>query len=509
MDIIKILEENSRKFPAKQAIIFKGQAITFTELRDLAYKLADSLKKLGLKKGDRAAIYLPNWPEYIYCYLGLWCSGLTVVPLDFMLTEDELISCISHAEAKVLIAKPKANLSLANLKQSCPLLKEIIVCHEKLESFLSFEELLAKGANKPPKTEVNDRDYAIIFYTSGTTGRPKGVLINYRQLEAPAMGIKYFVNNDITENDTVICALPFSHLGGLIGIQVNLAFGVRVVLMERFLPSDFLRNIEHYKVNWFWLVPSMYYALLQMKEFESFDLSSLRWIDIFGAPSSADAMRRFHSHCPQALLFHGWGLTETNAPTAVNLTGSHKYESVGKPAPWIEVKIFDENDKEVVVGEVGEVVVRGWVVSDGYYKDHQATAEAMRSGWFHTGDLGRLDAEGYLYIVGRKKEMIKVAGEIVFEPEVENALHKHPDIAEAAVIGVADNLRGEVPKAFVVLKEGSALSEEDLRYFCRQHLAHFKIPHYFEFTVSLPKNRVGKIDKEKLKTAHPKSEKIR
>jgi long-chain acyl-CoA synthetase len=179
--------------------------------------------------------------------------------------------------------------------------------------------------------------------------------------------------------------------------------------------------------------------------------------------------------------------------------GSKKLESVGKPAPWIEVKISDENDCEVEQGKIGEIAVRGWVVTDGYYKDPVLTAQTIRNGWFHTGDLGRIDNEGYLYIVGRKKEMIKVSGEIVFEPEVELAIHKNPEVAEVAVIGVADKLRGEVPKAFVVLKEGSKFSEEDLRYFCRQHLAHFKIPHYFEFVEALPKNRTGKIDKELLR----------
>jgi len=243
----------------------------------------------------------------------------------------------------------------------------------------------------------------------------------------------------------------------------------------------------------------MYYAILQLKEFESFDLSSLHWIDIFGAPSSLDAIRRFHQYCPQAILYHGWGLTETNGPTVVTPKGCAKLESVGRTAPWIEVKIFDDNDRELPQGGTGEIVVHSWIVTDGYYKDPQATALAFRNGWFHTGDLGRFDQEGYLYIAGRKKEMIKVGGEIVFEPEVELAIHKHPEVAEVAVIGVPDSLRGELPKAFVVLKEGSKVTEDDLRYFCREHLAHFKIPHYFEFMTLLPKNRAGKIDKEKLR----------
>jgi len=498
MNVTQLLEKKSSLSGQEPAYIFKDSVITFHKLKETSFRLAYSLKNLGIKKGDRVALYLPNWPEYVFSYLACWCLGATVVPLDFMLTQEELSSCILHSEASLLIAKHKANISFDNLKTGCPQLKNICICQEKIEGFLSFEELIENGLDVNPKANIQDKDYAIIFYTSGTTGRPKGVLINYLQLEAPPKAMEEFVG-DLSSNDTGLSALPFSHLGGLIYIQNNLVFGMAVVLMDRFIPSEFLRNISRYKITCFWMVPSMYYALLSNKEFESTDLSSLRWIVIFGAPSSVDLLRRFHQYCPKAHLLHGWGMTETNAPTTVIKRGSDKIGSVGKPAPWIQVKIFDNNDKELAQGETGEIAVSGWVVTDGYYKDPQATNLAMRSGWFHTGDLGRFDREGDLYILGRKKEMIKVSGEIVFEPEVEAAIHKHPEVLEAAVIGIPDNLRGEVPKAFVVLKDGSSLKEEELRYFLRQHLAHFKIPHSFEFNNSLPKNRTGKIDKEALR----------
>ncbi len=499
MNVAKVLEETAKEFSGKPAIIFKDQAITFSQLRDFSFCLADSLRKLGIKKGDKVAIYLPSSPQYLYSYLAVWCCGATAVPLDFMLTEDELTSCISHCGAKILIAKPKANISLTALKEKCQELERIVICQEETEGFLSFEQLLEEGKNKFPEVAIEDKDYAIIFYTSGTTGKPKGVLINYLQLEAPPRAMTHFV--DFSEKDIILCALPFSHLGGLIYLQNCISFGLTVVLIDRFIPLEFLKNIPQYRVTCFWIVPSMYYALLQLKEFESYDLSSVRWMVIFGAPSSPDALRRFYQYCPKAHLLHGWGLTETNAPTTVIPMGSKKLESVGKAAPWIEVSILDDEDRILPADTAGEIAVRGWVVTDGYYKDPQATALAMRNGWFHTGDLGKFDSEGYLYIVGRKKEMIKVAGEIVFEPEIEAAIHKHNDIAEVAVIGAPDKLRGEVPKAFVALKEGRKLNEEDLRYFCRQHLAHFKIPHYFQFMNELPKNRAGKIDKEKLRNA--------
>lgn len=495
MRFSEVLTKNN--FPSQRpALVFNDRAISFQQLKEAAFTLARSLIKLGVKKGDKVAIYLPNCPEYAYSYLAIWLCGATAVPLDFMLTDEELVSCIDHSETKVLIAKAKPNNFLSTIQEKCPILDKIVVFQRQDTSYLSFEDLL-QGDSKPLEVEVDQKDIAIIFYTSGTTGKPKGVLVNYLQLGAPPKAMEYFAR--LKAEDTALCALPFSHLGGLVFLQSMVYLGAKVVLMDRFIPVEFLKNVQQHKVTCFWLVPSMYYAILQLKEFESFDLSSLHWLVSFGAPSSADQLRRFHQHCPQAFFYHGWGMTETNAPTVVIPYGSNKIESIGKAAPWIEVKIFDEGDKEVAAGGVGEIVARGWVVTDGYYKDPELTRQTLRNGWFHTGDLGRFDDEGFLYIAGRKKEMIKVAGEIVFEPEVEAAIHKHADVAEVAVIGITDRLRGEAPKALIVLKEGAKLNADDLRFFLRRHLAHFKIPHIFSFVSGLPKNRAGKIDKEQLR----------
>ncbi|HTZ11828.1 MAG TPA: class I adenylate-forming enzyme family protein [Candidatus Margulisiibacteriota bacterium] len=497
MKVAELLLKRAQETPQKPALIFKEKKITFEQLKSYSFRLASGLVQLGIGRGDKIAIYLPNCPEYLFSYLAAWCCGVTVVPLDFMLTDEELSSCISHSEARILITKDKTGVSLEKIKERCPSLEHVLLCRERKEGFLSFEDLLDKGEERLIPVEIQDKDYAIIFYTSGTTGRPKGVLVNYLQLGAPPKSMEFFV--DLNAKDIILCALPLSHLGGLVYLQNNITYGITMVLMERFVPLEFLKNIQNYKITCFWLVPSMYYAILQLKEFESLDLSSLRWLVSFGASSSPEALRRFHQYCSHAHFLNGWGLTETNAPTVVLKMGSKKIESIGRPAPWIEVKVFDEGERELPQGEVGEIVVRGWVVTDGYYKDPEATRSVMRNGWFHTGDLGKFDRDGDLYIVGRKKEMIKVSGEIVFEPEVEAAIHRHPDVAEVAVIGVADKLRGEVPKAFVVLREGGSLDTETLRFFCREHLAHFKIPHYFEFSETLPKNRSGKIDKEALR----------
>jgi len=502
MDAAALLKKQAQAHPEKTAFVFRGEEFTFSRLKNTVFALASALSAQGIGKGDKVALYLPGCPEYIFSYLAVWCAGAVAVPLDFMLTAEELVSCLGHCEAKVLIAREKAGVFASGLKDRLPLLASVFVSNHKETSLSSgifaFEKLLKEEGAFPAFPSPADSDPAIIFYTSGTTGKPKGVLINYRQLEAPPKAMEYFV--DLNGEDIALCALPFSHLGGLIYIQGCLVYALTFVLMERFIPTEFLKIVQEKKITCFWIVPSMYYALLQLKEFESFDLSSLRWVVTFGASSSPEALRRFQKFCPGAQLLNGWGMTETNAPSVVLPRGSAKIESVGRPAPWVEICILDDSGVQAPSGAIGEVAVRGWVVTDGYFKDPELTAETMRGGWFHTGDLGRIDAEGDLFIVGRKKEMIKVGGEIVFEPEVESVLLRHPAIAEAAVVGAPDKLRGEVPEAWIVLKEGAVLSAEDLRYFCREHLARFKIPHRIGFLPVLPKNRAGKVDKERLRS---------
>jgi acyl-CoA synthetase (AMP-forming)/AMP-acid ligase II len=492
MNVAELLENWAKKFPDKPAIIFQDKAITFSQLRNNSFKLSNALLDLGLKKSDRVAIFLPNRPEYIYSYVAIFTAGLVAVPLDFMLTEDELLSCLNHSEARVLIAQAKEGISLDSLKKKLPCLEKIILSEE-------FNRILSQTKlTQIPQVSIRALDHSMIIYSSGTTGRPKGILWNYRHLDSGSRTMAHFV--EINEDYILLCCLPFSHGGGLVYFQCLLSFAVTIVLMEHFIPLEFLKNIARYKVNAFFIVPSMYYALLSLKELEGFDLSSLKWINCFGAASSAEALRRFHKICPQAVFYNGWGMMETAPPNVILPTGSNKIESIGKPAPWFKVKIADNKDKQVKVGQVGQLLVKGWPIMEGYYKEPELSKEVMRGGWLHTGDLAKMDKAGFIYILGRVTERIKVGGLLVYASEVEAAILRHPRIREVAVIGVPDKLRGEVPEAFVVSKNGSALSADKLRYFCRKHLAHFKIPRYFEFMPSLPKTRTGKIDKQKLKS---------
>jgi len=506
-----VLEKAVERFGEKTAVVFDSKEVSFQQLRENALKLANVLKAQGIVKGDKVAIYLPNCLEYVYSYLACFSLGAVGVPLDYMLKEDELISCLSHSETKVIIAKNKSEVSLQEIKKNVSCLATLLLCRcsnrhadisasacgEVFDGALSYENLIAEAIADFPVVDITDSDPALIMYTSGTTGKPKGILLNYKHLEGSPKAMHHFV--DLTENDIKLAAIPLSHIGGFIYIQNCLHFGIKAILMDRFNPFKFLENIHQYKVTCFHIVPAMYMAILSLKQIGKFDLSSLRWVVVFGAPSSPEILKRFHQYCPNAKFLNGWGMTETCPPNTVTPMDSANIASIGKPAPHCEIKIFDEEDKELAIGEIGEIVIRGWIVMDEYYKDSEATASVKRDGWLHTGDLGRFDTDGFLYIVGRKKEMIKVGGQIVYAPEVEAAFYKHEGIAEVAVIGAPDDLRGEVIKAFVVLKEGVSLTPEDLRYFAKEHLANFKAPQSIELREELPKNRTGKIDKEMLK----------
>jgi len=503
MDIRKTLEQTVNRFANKPGIIFEDCEIPFCEIQEQTLKLANVLQTCGIRKGDKIAIYLPNSPEYVYSYLACFHLGAVGVPLDFMLKGDELSSCLGHSETKVLIAKNRPDVDLKEIQEAVDSLQTIILCGEAGEETydskcLQYDDATAKASTDLLEVTIADSDPALIMYTSGTTGKPKGILLNYKHLEGSPKAMEYFV--DLTENDIKLAAIPLSHIGGFIYIQNSVIFGITLILMDRFNPFKFLENIQAFKITCFHIVPAMYNAFLSLKQIEHFDLSSLRWVVVFGAPSSPETLKRFHKYCPNAKFLNGWGMTETCPPNTVTPLDSDNIASVGKPAPSCSIAIVDNDGNELPAGEIGEIVISGWVIMDCYYKDPEATAAMKRDGGLHTGDLGRFDDQGFLYIVGRKKEMIKVAGQIVYAPEVEAAFYKNENIAEVAVIGVPDELRGEAVKAFIVLNgDGQKLTSEELRYFAKEHLAQFKVPQHIEIRSELPKNRTGKIDKNLLK----------
>lgn len=497
MSIPELLQQCVQHYADKPALIYKDQEISFARLADQVGRYTAVLQQAGIAKGDKVGFQLPNGPEAVYCYLACFCAGAVGVPLDFMLKGDEIRSCLEHAEAKLFICRPRGSADPGQLRDELPALETVLTVGREQLVESDINTLAAKAGPEYRPVATADSDPALIMYTSGTTGKPKGILLNTRHLTGSPAAMKHFV--DLTDRDVKLAAIPFSHIGGFIYIQNCIHFGITLVIMDRFQPFEFLANVERYRVTCFHIVPPMYNALLTLKEIERFDLSSLRWVVVFGAPSSPDILNRFHQFIPNAKLLNGWGMTETTPPNTVTPLDSDNIRSVGKPAPHCEIRIVDEDDRECTAGTIGEIVISGWIVMDGYYKDPEETARVLRDGWLHTGDLGRFDDDGFLYIVGRKKDMIKVAGQIVYAPEVEAALLKHPQIAEAAVVGADDQLKGEAVRAFVVLHEDADIDADAVREYCRAHLANFKVPQTITIKDELPKNRTGKIDKAALK----------
>ncbi len=498
MKIKELLTKQAKDNPGKCAVVFEDESISFLQLKDTSFALANYLFSAGIKEEDKIAIFLPNNLQAIYSFLGTFSTGAVCVPLDFMLVEGEVINFINHSQAKVLISQPKKGVDFSNIKKSCPALEEIILCKEKIDGFPFWDEILDKSNSIEPTCEINQGSLSSIFYTSGSTGNPKGVMLSYKHLDNPVRTIDHFLG--VLPEDIFLCGgVPFSHFGGLDYILLMVYFSCKLILMERFHPHEFLKNIQEHKVTVFCIVPAMFVAILSLKEYNKFDLSSLRYAVVFGAPSSPALLRRFQKVAPGACLSNGWGMTETAAPNCLLTSGIEKIQSIGKFSPWIKAKIVDEQNRELESGQRGELLVKGEAVMSGYYREPQLTEQVLtEDGWLRTGDIAYFDEQGLFYIVGRIKDMIKVAGEIVIAAEVEQRIYKHPKVKEAAVIGVADNLRGEVPKAFIVTKESQKLEAQELKDFLKNHMANFKIPHHFEFVNDLPKNRTGKIDKRKL-----------
>lgn len=495
MDIKNTLIAQAQRLGDKPALIAGETVFSFSHMRDRAFSVANYFVAAGVGKGDKIAVCLPNTPDAVYVFLGIFSLGAAVVPLDCMLTREEIIQCLNHSEAKVFITYGKKDIDAASLRGCCLSLQQIIACGKPIEGTTFFDTVLATGRCGEPITQYDAQALAAIFYTSGSTGAPKGVMLSYAHLDNPVDTIGHYLQ--VHERDVYLCGgVPFSHLGGLDYILLMVYFGSLLVLMERFHPLEFLRTLEKHQVTVFCIVPAMYTAILMLKEYNIFNLSSLRYAVVFGAPSHPGLLARFKQAYPNAQLYNGWGMTETSAPNAYSPDEEH-LQSIGAFDYTLRARLVDEEGSDV---SQGELWVKGKAVMQGYYKAPDMTRDAITDdGWFKTGDIARKDNTGLYYIVGRKKDMLKVAGEIVFCAEVEEKILAHPAVKETAVIGVADALRGEVPKAFVSCKDGELLDAAQLKRFLKENLAHFKTPHYFEFIKELPKNRVGKIDKQALK----------
>jgi long-chain acyl-CoA synthetase len=492
----------AERHPDRPAVLFNDTVITYGELSRRVSRLARALRARGAGPGRRVALLLPNAPETIVAYYGAVAAGATVVPANPLLKAPELAYMWGDSDAGIaIVAAPllaAAREALASLRGA----RLLVALGERSavpEDVLTLSELVAGVEDAPlGDSGPKESDPAVCLYTSGTTGKPKGALLSHHNLLVNCRQVAAALQ--MTPEDNMLCVLPLFHsFGGTVGQNTPLFAGARLTLVESFHPLRVLEVIERARPTVLPGVPAMYAAILQIPAERKPDLSSLRACFSGGAPMPLAVMEAFEKRFGAPIL-EGDGPTECSPVTSVNpLGGVRKCGTIGLPIEGVEMKIVDDQDGELPDGQIGEIVVRGENVMLGYLNQPEATAEALRGGWYHTGDLGKRDSDGYFSIVDRKKDMLIVGGINVYPREVEEVLYTHPAVADAAVIGAPDALRGEVPLAVVALKAGAQATAAELASFCRERLANFKVPRKVVFRESLPRSATGKILKRLLR----------
>ena len=504
LNLATMLREAARSNPNKPAILYDGGQITYRELDQLTDHVAASLRREGIGPHDAVAVQVPNLPHFVIAYFAILKNGSVVVPLNVLLKSREIDHQLRDSDSRALITW-SGSLDEAARGAAEAGVDQIFVVTLPGEpppaTGRPVEELLSGPAPMRSVLEPTEPgDPAVIVFTSGTTGRPKGAELTHFQLymNAEIPGRLF----GILPDDVVMVVLPLFHVFGLSSeFNICVRFGATMSLVPRFTPDKVLEVIQRDAVTVFEGVPTMYIALLNHPDAERYDLSTLRVAISGGAPLPAEVLDDFETRFGVTIL-EGYGLTETASTTSFNISAEErKIYSVGKPIWGVEVEIWDEQGQPQHPGSqhVGEIVVRGVNTMRGYYRNPEATDEAFAGGWFHTGDLGYVDEDGYLFIVDRKKDLVIRGGYNVYPREVEEVLYTHPKVAEAAVVGIPHPRLGEELKAYVQLKPGSSLGEEELIAFTKERLAAYKYPRVIEFWDELPKLATGKIAKEPLR----------
>ena len=490
-NLASLLTESAARSPEAPAIRLGDFELTYGRLDDAGARLATLLRERGVEPGDRVGVMLPNVPQFPVAYYGVLRAGATVVPMNVLLKRREIAFYLEDSGAKLLLAwhgfcaeaRGGAEDAGAELIEVEP---------------AAFAELVAGAERASGLAEVADDDTAVILYTSGTTGKPKGAELTHANLLTNA-DVSMRTTSEIQAGDVVFGGLPLFHsFGQTVAMNASLKIGACLTLVPKFNPGEALETIERDKVTHFYGVPTMFGALLHHPERERFDTSSLRTCITGGASMPVEVLRGFEEVFG-CIVLEGYGLSETSPVASSNHPDKErKPGSIGTPLEGVEMRVVDEDDNEVPQGEVGEIVIRGHNVMKGYWQRPDATAEAMRGGWFHSGDMARVDEEGYFYIVDRKKDLIIRGGYNVYPREVEEVLYEHPKIREAAVVGVPHDEWGEEIGAAVVLHDGEELSAEEVSSYVKERIAAYKYPRLVWFLGDLPKGPTGKILKREI-----------
>jgi long-chain acyl-CoA synthetase len=496
LNLASVLQASAADHPERPALRLDARVLSYRELDRQARSVATALRDRGLAPGSHVALMIPNVPEFTIAYFGILYAGCTVVPLNVLLSPPEVRYLLEDSESPLLVAHPlfQAPARAGAREAGVPL----VWAGGEAEGGEPFADLVGAAPLEGPHSTAPD-DTAVILYTSGTTGKPKGAELTHANLLLNcALVVPRLLPVD--PGLVALATLPLFHSFGQTCIQnATLAAGASFTLLPRFTPEKALEIIERDRVSLFAGVPTMYFAILHLEGAQRYDTSSLRYCMSGGSAMPVEVMKAFEERYSVAIL-EGFGLSETSPVASFNTLGRpRKVGSIGYPVWGVEMCILDDHDRPLPDGERGEIAIRGHNVMKGYWKRPDATKEALRSGWFHSGDIGYRDSDGAYFIVDRKKDMIIRGGFNVYPREVEEVLYAHPDIVEAAVVGVPHESHGEEVKAIVVAAKGRTLTDEDVIEYCKRSLAAYKYPRLVEFRESLPKGPTGKILKRELK----------
>jgi long-chain acyl-CoA synthetase len=496
-----LLKTQADTHPDRILYIHGSEAISAQSIWNSVGRLSAALKSLGIEKGSRIMLMLPNVPEYIIAYYAVLSVGAVVVPTNWMLRARELHYLLEDCEARAIIAD-KANLEdITSASGSLVTLRHSIFKGEDLpDGILAFDSLLEGHESLPEPEMVASSDTAVILYTAGITGRPKGAELTHRSLTGNARVCANLLQ--VRPRDRLLGLLPFFHAFGQTAVMnTALAAGASVVLLSDFSPEGIMKAVQEHKITIFLATPSMYNLIESHPRTDQYDFNSVRYCVSGGHALKPELLTAFEKKFSTEIL-EGYGLCETTAvATFSHLHLGSRPGSIGTPIEGVEIKILNDAGDEVVAGQVGEIVIRSDYLMKGYLNRPEATAEVLRDGWFYTGDLAREDENGYLYILDRKTDMIIKGGFNVYPAEIEELLLSYPGIKEAAVISISDPVQGEEIKACIVCDGDSDVTAERLAAYCRERLARYKCPRYIQFYQQLPKSPNGRILRKKLREA--------
>jgi len=501
MNLVKLGDERLQRLGDTRTFVFEGDKFSASQINEMGRRLANGLKSIGIGRGDHVVVSLSNSPEVFACFAAIWRLGAVIVPIMFLLGEDETRYILDHSDAKAVITSADLMEKIQNAAEGIDRIQHIIVPGgADRGNQVDFYGLVENNPPLQETAEMDPDDVALMIYTSGTTGRPKGVMLSHNNLYQNARAA-WEASGAVKADITLLC-LPLAHSFGVVVMNAGNLTTFKdssAVLMRWFDPEEVFRLIEKYRVTQFIGVPTMYQILVSHPAGDKFDTSSLERCTISAAPVTTELYSTFTTKF-DCKMYEAYGLTEASPGVAVCRPGMPiKKGSTGIPYPGVEVKIVDAEDRQLPAGDQGEIVVKGPNVMLGYYKNPEETAATLRDGWLHTGDVGYLDEEGYLFITDRFKDMIIKGGYNIYPSEIEGYLEEHPAVGEVAVIGIPDKKYGEEIMAFIVRNPGQQIDESGLIEFARSRMTPYKAPSRVQFIDGLPKSLVGKVLKKELR----------